>query len=192
MNKFVKLATLGFTAGIALMLAGCISWKPVDSKPVTSSGGKYSLNLPVGWNVLAIGTQQIASKYGTGLQSFTVRQIALKNAFGSGKNRTSATADMDPRELCEKLVADMKALPNNETLELTSIQPYMLGGRAGFRAELKSKRTFQADGIRYQHVLYGTSNKNGVYILQYEAPVLHYFAKDLPDVEKSATTFKLL
>jgi hypothetical protein len=189
MNKILIKVT---AVAVALMMSGCLAWKPVDSKPVTSSGGKYSLNLPVGWNVLALGTQQIASKYGTGLQSLTVRQINLKNAFGTGKNRTNASADMDPRELCEKLVADMKALPNNETLEITSVQPYMLGGRPGFRAELKSKRTFQADGIRYQHVLYGTANKNGVYTLQYEAPVLHYFAKDLPDVEAAAGTFKLL
>jgi hypothetical protein len=179
-------------AALALLLSGCIAWKPVKAEPVTSSGGKYAINLPVGWNVLTFGTQQMASKYGMGLQSLTVRQVNHKKAFGTGKNRTDSTPDMDPRELCEKVVADLKALPNNDTLEMTSMAPYMLGGRAGFRAELRSKRTFQADGIRYQHVLYGVAAKNGLYIIEYAAPVLHYYAKDLPDVEQSVTTFKLL
>ena len=176
---------------LSLMLSACIAWKPVKAEAVKNSGGKYSVALPVGWNVLALGSRQITSKYGDGLQSFIVSQVAHKNAFGTGKNRTSGSADIDPREFCNKLVADMKNTPNHETLEITSVQPFMLGGRAGFRAELKSKRTFQADGIRYQHVLYGVANTNGLYILHYEAPVLHYFAKDLPDVETSVSTFKL-
>jgi hypothetical protein len=189
MNKNVLTVA---AVALALMLSGCIAWKPVKAEPIASSGGKYSINLPVGWNVLTLGTQQLASKYGTGLQSFTVRQIQHKNAFGKGKNRTSSSPDMDPRELCEKLVAELKTLPNNDTLEMTSMAPFMLGGRAGFRAELKSKRTFQAEGIRYQHVLYGVAAANGLYVLEYDAPVLHYYAKDLPDVEKSVSTFKLL
>jgi hypothetical protein len=189
MKKTVLAATL---AAVALMLSGCIAWKPVKGEPTASASGKYSINLPVGWNVLSIGTQQMASKYGMGLQSLTVRQVNHKNAFGTGKNRTSSTPDMDPRELCEKLVADLKALPNNDTLEMTSMAPVMLGGRAGFRAELTSKRTFQADGIRYRHVLYGAAAPNGLYVIEYAAPVLHYFEMDLADVEKSVTTFKLL
>lgn len=189
MNKSVLKVAL---AAITLMLSGCIAWKPVASEPVKSSGGKYSINLPVGWNVLTLGTRQMASKYGTGLQSFIVSQVNHKNAFGTGKDRTSSTADIDPRQFCDKLVADLKKTPNHDTMEITSVTPFMLGGRAGFRAELTSKRTFQADGIRYQHVLYGVANQNGLYILHYEAPVLHYFAKDLPDIEKSVSTLKLL
>jgi hypothetical protein len=189
MNKSVLKVAI---AAITLMLSGCIAWKPVKSEPVTSSGGKYTINLPEGWNVLTLGTRQMASKYGTGLQSFNVWQVKHKNAFGTGKDRTSSTADIDPRVFCDKLVADLKKAPNYNTMEITSVAPFMLGGRAGFRAELTSKRTFQADGIRYKHILYGVANQNGLYILHYEAPVLHYFEKDLPDIEKSASTLKLM
>jgi hypothetical protein len=68
----------------------------------------------------------------------------------------------------------------------------MLGGRAGFRAELTSKRTFQADGIRYKHLLYGVANQNGLYTLHYEAPLLYYYDKNVAEVEKSVATLKLL
>jgi hypothetical protein len=176
----------------SLWMAGCIAWKPVDSKPVTSSGGKYSINLPVGWNVLAIGNTQNVTRYGNGLQQLIVTQVKNKGAFGTGKNKTDATPDMDPRDACNKLVGDMKNTPNHETLEIVSVAPAMLGGRAGFRAELTSKRTFQADGIRYKHLLYGVINQNGFYILHYEAPLLYYYDKNVTEVENAVATFKLL
>ena len=176
----------------ALIFTGCIAWKPVDSKPVTSSSGKYSINLPVGWNVLALGNSQNVTRYGNGLQQLIVSQVKNKGAFGTGKNKSDAGPDMDPRDLCNKLVADMKNTPNHETLEITSVAPAMLSGHAGFRAELTSKRTFQADGIRYKHLLYGVSNQNGFYILHYEAPLLYYYDKNVAEVEKSVATLKLL
>jgi hypothetical protein len=179
-------------ATLALTLSGCIAWKPASKEPVKSSGAKYSIVMPAGWNVLTLGPSQQVSKYGVGMQSLIIHYKKHKNAFGSGKNREDATADMDPRDLCNKLIADMKATPGRETMEITAVAPAMLGGRAGCRAEVTSKRTFNADGIRYQHLVYGVTNAHGVYILHYEAPVIHYFAKDLPDVEKSVATFKFL
>jgi hypothetical protein len=176
----------------SLWMAGCIAWKPVDSKPITSSGGKYTINLPVGWNVLTLGTTQNVSRFGSGLQQLIVTQVKHKNAFGKGKNRTDSSADIDPRDFCNKLVADMKAVPNHETLEIVSVAPVMLSGRAGFRAELNSKRTFQADGIRYKHLLFGVANKNGLYIIHYEAPLLYYYDKNVAEVEAAVATLKLL
>ena len=188
----MKKSLLLAVAAAALMLTGCMAWQPVKSEPVTNSAGKYSINLPVGWNVLAIGTSQNVSRYGMGLQMLTVSQVKHKNAFGTGKNRSSSSADIDPRDFCNKLVAEMKNTPNRETLEITSVAPVTLSGRAGFRAELTSKRTFQADGIRYKHLLYGVANKNGLYILHYEAPLLHYYDKHVAEVEQSVATLKLL
>ena len=119
-------------------------------------------------------------------------QTKNKGAFGFGKEKSDASPEMDPRDLCTKVVANMKIQPNHETLEITSVAPALLGGRAGFRAELTSKRTFQADGIRYKHLLYGVVTPNGLYTLHYEAPVLYYFDKDVAEVEKSVSTFKLM
>jgi hypothetical protein len=183
---------LVLTAVATLMLSGCMAWQPTKSEPVKSSGGKYSINLPTGWNVLTIGSTQNVTRYGNGLQQFVVSQVKNKGAFGTGKNKTDASPDMDPRDLCTKLVGDMKLLPNHQTLEITTVAPAMLGGRAGFRAELTSKRTFQADGIRYKHLLYGVVTPNGFYILHYEAPLLYYFDKHVAEVEKSVSTFKLM
>jgi hypothetical protein len=180
------------SVAVSLVFTGCIAWKPVDSKPVNSSGGKYSINLPVGWNVLTLGTTQNVTRYGSGLQQLTVTQMNHKNAFGSGKNRKDSSADMDPRDLCTNVVANFKNTPNHETIEIASIAPAMLSGRAGCRAELTSKRTFQADGIRYKHLLYAVANKNGLYILHYEAPLLYYYDKNVSEVEQSVATLKLL
>ena len=132
------------------------------------------------------------SRYGPGLQQMIVRYSRHKGAFGSGKQKSDSSPDMDPRDIAAKVIADMKKTPDHETLEMTGIAPVMLGGRAGFRAELTSKRTFQADAIRYRHVLYGVAGVNGLYLIHYEAPVLYYFERDLPEVEASVATLKLL
>ena len=189
MTRILKL-TAGATM---LMLLGCATtWQPTKSQAIANSGGKYSIQLPAGWNVLTFGTQQMVTRYGMGMQQFVVGQTKNKGAFGFGKEKSDASPDMDPRDLCTKVVANMKIQPNHETLEITSVAPALLGGRAGFRAELTSKRTFQADGIRYKHLLYGVVTPNGLYTLHYEAPVLYYFDKDVAEVEKSVSTFKLM
>jgi len=188
----MKKSLLVLAATATFALSGCIAWKPVDSKATTAPAAKYSINLPVGWNVLTFGNTQNVTRYGNGLQQFIVTQVKNKGAFGSGKDKSDASPDMDPRDLCTKLVADMKGQPNHETLEITSVSPAMLGGRAGFRAELTSKRTFQADGIRYKHLLYGVVNQNGFYILHYEAPLLYYYDRHVAEVEKAVSTFKLM
>jgi hypothetical protein len=188
MKKILLLTAVATT----LMLSGCMAWAPTKTEPVKSTGGKYSINLPAGWNVLTIGNTQNVTRYGNGLQQFIVTQVKNKGAFGVGKEKSDASPEMDPRDLCTKLVADMKKQPNHTTMEITTVAPAMLGGRPGFRAELTSKRTFQADGIRYKHLLYGVVTKNGFYILHYEAPLLYYFDKHVADVEKSVGTFKLM
>ena len=188
MTRTMKLTA----AAMMLMLCGCMTWQPTKSQAIASGGGKYSIQLPAGWNVLTIGNTQQVTRYGTGLQALIVTQVKNKGAFGTGKDKSDASPDMDPRDLCTKVVAEMKKTPNHETLEIVSVAPAMIGGQAGFRAELSSKRTFQADGIRYKHLLYGVVNKNGLYLLHYEAPLLYYFDKHVADVEKSVSTFKLM
>lgn len=176
----------------ALLLSGCVSWSPAKREPVANKTAGYSLVMPAGWNHLKLGNTETVSRYGPGLQQMIVTYSKHKGAFGTGKQKSDSSADMDPRDIAAKVIADMKTVPNHETLEMTSIAPVMIGGRAGFRAELTSKRTFQADAIRYQHVLYGVANARGLYLIHYEAPVLHYFSSNLPEVEASVQTFKLL
>jgi hypothetical protein len=99
---------------------------------------------------------------------------------------------MEPQELADAVIAELKALPENQTLETVHIAPATVGGKPGFRAELASKRTFQGDAIRYKHIVYGVTNTNGLYVLKYEAPVLHYFERGLPAFEATVASFALL
>lgn len=48
------------------------------------------------------------------------------------------------------------------------------------------------DAIRYKQVVYGVTNANGLYVLRYEAPVLHYFDLGLPAFEATVASFALL
>ena len=68
MTRILKL-TAGATM---LMLVGCMTWQPTKTQAISNSGGKYSIQLPAGWNVLTFGTQQMVTRYGMGMQQFIV------------------------------------------------------------------------------------------------------------------------
>jgi hypothetical protein len=175
-----------------LLLSGCVvGWEVVKPTAYNNAGAKYAVKFPEGWNQIAIpGGAVIASAYGPQLQRIEVDYSKPKLAFKTQKK--DAAPGMEPQELADAVIAELKALPENETLETVHIAPAMVGGKAGFRAELASKRTFQGDAIRYRHVVYGVTNTNGLYVLKYEAPVLHYFDRGLPAFEATVASFALL
>jgi hypothetical protein len=177
---------------VALMLlAGCVAWEAVKPTAYSNTGAKYSVKFPEGWNQIAIpGGAVIASAYGPQLQRIEVDYSKPKLAFKTQKK--DSNPGMEPQELADAVIAELKALPENQTLETVHIAPASVGGKPGFRAELASKRTFQGDAIRYKHIVYGVTNTNGLYVLKYEAPVLHYFERGLPAFEATVASFALL
>jgi hypothetical protein len=176
-----------------LPLAGCVAgWQAVKTVPYNNTGAKYSVTFPAGWKQIALpgGRSVVASAYGPQLQSFQVEYSKHKQAFKSQKK--DSNPEMEPQELADAVIAELKALPDNQTLETLKVAPAMVGGKPGFRAELASKRTFQGDAIRYKQIVYGVTNPNGLYVIKYQAPVLHYYDRDLPAFEATVKSFALL
>ena len=188
MNNFVaRIAPLA----ALLLLNGCVAgWETVKPTPYSNSGAKYSVKLPEGWNQIATGGAVVASAYGPQLQRIEVDYSKPKLAFKSQKK--DATTDMDPQELADAVIAELKAQSQGQTLDTELVAPAMVGGKPGFRAELASKHTFEGDAIRYKLIVYGVTNANGLYVLRYEAPVLHYFDLGLPAFEATVASFALL
>jgi hypothetical protein len=179
-------------AALLLPLTGCVAgWQAVKPAPYNNADARYSVKLPEGWNQIAIpGDRVVASAYGPQLQRIEVDHAQLKQAFKAQKK--DATPAMDPQELADAVIAELKAQSGNQTIETLHVAPAMVGGTPGFRAELASKHTFQGDAIRYKQVVYGVTNANGLYVLRYEAPVLHYFDLGLPAFEATVASFSLL
>ncbi len=173
-----------------LLLSGCVAgWEAVKPAPYSNGGAKYSVKFPEGWNQIATGSAVVASAFGPQLQRIEVDYAKSKQAFKSQKK--DATPDMDPQELADAVIAELKARSQGDTVDTLHIAPATVGGRAGFRAELASKHTFEGDAIRYKEVVYGVTNTNGLYVLRYEAPLLHYFDLGLPAFEATVASFAL-
>ncbi len=177
---------------VLLVLGGCVAgWQVVTPTPYSNTAGKYSVKFPAGWNQIAVpGGSVVASEFGPQLQSIMVDYSKPKQAFKTQKK--DATPGMDPQELADAVIAELKTQPDRQTLETVRVAPAMVGGQPGFRAELASKRTFQGAAIRFRHVVYGVTNTNGLYVLRYEAPVLNYFDRGLPQFEATVASFSLL
>lgn len=185
MTRIAPLAAL-------LLLSGCVAgWEAVKPAPYSNGGAKYTVKFPEGWNQIATpGGGVVASAFGPQLQRIEVDYSKLKQAFKSQKK--DATPAMDPQELADAVIAELKAQSQGEALDTVRIAPAMVGGKPGFRAELASKHTFEGDAIRYKQVVYGVTNANGLYVLRYEAPVLHYYDLGLPAFEATVASFALL
>jgi len=189
----MKMATARIAALTALLLlGGCVAgWEAVKPAPYANSGAKYSVKFPEGWNQIATpGGAVVASAFGPQLQRIEVDYSKPKQAFKS--QRKDATPGMDPQELADAVIAELKAQSQGQTLDTVRVAPAMVGGKPGFRAELASKHMFEGDAIRYKQVVYGVTDANGLYVLRYEAPVLHYFDLGLPAFEATVASFALL
>lgn len=175
-----------------LLLTGCVAgWEAVKPTAYSNGEAKYSVKFPEGWNQIATrGGGIVASAYGPQLQRIELDYSKPKQAFKSQKK--DAAPGMDPQELADAVIAELKASSEGETLDTLHVAPAMVGGKPGFRAELASKHTFQGDAIRYKQVVYGVTSANGLYVLRYEAPLLHYFELGLPAFEATVASFALL
>lgn len=172
---------------IALLAQGCVTWQLAKPTPFVNSSAKYSIQLPAQWKHISTPQALVVSLYGPQLHSIRIEHKKHKQAFRSQKK--DSNPDMAPQELADAVIAELKAQPGADAYEVLKIEPALLGGVPGFRAELASKRTFQGDAIRFQHVVYGAVNAEGLYVIYYEGPVIHYFAKFLPDFERAAKSF---
>ena len=89
-------------------------------------------------------------------------------------------------------VGVLKADPSFADMEITSLAPARIAGRAGFRAELSSRLNFGHSRLRERHVVYGVTSAQGAYLVRFDAPAIYYFDRHLPEFEALLPTFKLL
>ncbi len=172
----------------AALVGGCATFEVVDKGEVTGPDKSYTVQLPLNWMRLTSATQQIVvTRDGFGLQYVALRRVAAKDAFA--KVKKSADEKMLPSELADLQVAELKSA--NEQLANLVVKenaPSTVGGKGGFRlhVEFKNERGLDFDQVHYA-VLY----KGYYYLLSFQAPRLYYFAKYLPDFERTAASFKL-
>lgn len=168
-----------------------LAWKLVEEgTPFVHKTG-YSIQYPSGWRWIKrpFGDETVATRDGIWLQQIFVDFRKHKNAFAALKK--AATPEMMPQELAEKYVANMTAAGGLQEMEILSNEPTVLAGRPGFRVHLAYRSSVDAGSVRYQAIVVGANSPQGIFLVGYDAAVLHYFARDVETFENSLATFAI-
>lgn len=176
----------------AVVPSTALAWKLVDDgRPFAHETSGYSIQFPGGWRWMKapFGADTIATRDGPALQVIGVDFRKHKNAFSAIKQDSNAA--MTPQELAEKLVADATRRNALTNVEILSDQPTTLGGRPAFRLHLTYTQNVDTGGLRYEEIVVGANSPQGLFVVRYAAPKLHYFERGLDDFEKSLATFKI-
>lgn len=190
MNRIPMRAAL-LLAG-SLIAAPALAWKVVaDGTPFVHKGSGYSIQYPAGWKwvKMPFGDETIATRDGPAIQLIGVDYRKHKNAFRALKQ--DSTPDMMPQELSEKLVAEATSARGLQNMEVLSNEPITLAGRPGFRLHLAYRTAVDAGSVRYEEIVVGANSPQGIFIIVYRAPHLHFFRRDVETFEKSLASFAI-
>ena len=184
-------AGIALLAVLAIGATGCATpqWSTATAgSTYTDPDGGYPVNVPEGWQWVKYNTKTplLATRDGPDLQAMRVYFRRHKDAFPNIEKESGP--DMMPGDLAELFVADLREERGIGTIDLVENAPADVSGLSGFRVELVWRNE---GGLRYQAIVYGCATPRGLYVLAYNAPVLHYYERHVTDFEQSVQTFRL-
>lgn len=170
-----------------LTLSGCATWERVEQARADAPDKSYQVTLPQGWVRFMQDTDGIAvTRDGFALNRIHIRRHALDKAFPRLKK--PASADLLPSELAELQIAETKTAAGETVVSVRDNAPALVDGRPGYRLRLQYRND---RGLVFDRVIYGLVTPKGYYTLTFNAPALHYAARDLPAFEQVVASFKL-
>lgn len=171
----------------ALLLAGCVTWTRVEQLAMTGPGGDYSAEVPAGWMHADFLRDRIfLTRDGPAVQFIQILVVPHQKAFPMIEK--SSAADMLPSELAELALAELKTESGLASLEVAENSPQQIAGRDGFRLHLRFRN---GEGLRFERIVCGFAGREGFYTLTFQAPTLHFFARDHPEFEKVLRSFRI-
>jgi hypothetical protein len=168
------------------------AWKVVgEGETFSHPKSGYSIRYPTGWRWIKMpfGDETVAPRDGVPIQAISVDFRKHKKAFRV-LNQDSTPA-MLPQELAEKIIAEATQARSLQNVEILSDEPTTLAGRPGFRVLFSYRTAVDAGSIRFREIVVGANSPQGIFIVSYRAPVLHYFEHDLATFEQALATFSI-
>lgn len=189
---------------LPLVLAGCFAtpWVHIQNENRVSENAVFRVTLPVGWMRADYASQAFFVKRdkkhvpipvdritftrdGFNLEDMDFIRFDAKDAFPHLQK--PYTGNMLPSEAADLLVADLKK-SGLDSLTVHSNQPVTVAGKTGFRLHISHKN---ANGLRFEHVIYGFGHKSNFYRMSYSAPSLHYFSTYRSTFNEVVQSFRL-
>lgn len=175
-----------------VVAAPALAWKVVaDGTPFVHEKSGYSIQYPAGWKWLKMpfGDETIATRDGPAIQMIAVDFRKHRNAFRALKQDSSP--EMMPQELAQKIVAEATSARGLQNMEILSDEPMTLAGRPGFRLHVAYRTSVDAGSVRYEEYVAGANSPQGIFIIYYRAPHLHFFRRDAQAFEQALATFAI-
>ncbi len=176
-------------AGLTVSLPA-MAWKMVvEGQPFTHKASGYTIQYPAGWRYVKMpfGDETVATRDAPALQKIYTDFRKHKKAFRAlGKD---ATPEMMPQELAERIVAEMAAAGSLQNMQVLSNEPTTLAGRPAFRVHVSFRTAVDAGSVRYEGIVVGANSPQGIFLVGYSGPVLHYFSRDVETYDKALATF---
>lgn len=190
MNHF-RIRIVALVAGL-VAAAPAVAWKPVlAGTPFTHERSGYTIQYPAGWRYIKmpLSDETLSTRDGPDLQAIYTDFRKHKKAFRAlGQD---STPEMMPRELAEKIVAEATQARGLQNVQVLANEPTMLSGRPGFRLHFSYKTGVDVGSVRYEEFVVGANSPQGIFLVGYRAPVLHYFARDVLTFDTSLATFSI-
>jgi hypothetical protein len=155
----------------------------------------FKVMLPAGWPEVKdlFHNEVTLSRHGPLIDMITIDRVRIEKAFKS-QGKTADPA-MDPVEMGRLAVNEMKsddADAEHKALELDGVEPAMVGGLPGFRADSHFTREFDRSvRKRMNQRLYGVISRGWLYLLNLESIEPVYYEESLPAFDEMARSIKL-
>jgi hypothetical protein len=146
----------------------------------------YEVNLPPGWRrANFVHEVLLITRDGVGLQYIRIDRVAVGDELTNTKKKFAK--GMSPQDIAEVELDEVRSDQRVRNFELVGNTPFQVLGLPGF----KLIYTFSArNGLRLKRVHYGVLVRDGIYRIQYQAPVRYYFEKDLATFERVRESFR--
>ena len=171
---------------ILLLLASCVpAWQVVT--PEVVKVGNSTLRLPQTWLYLnQNGDSILASTDGPFIQTIHAGLESYDRAFITTEQFVSENTLL--LEVMDYYIAEIQEFNSEVQYDVVSREAIRLSDTDAFKVTLEYKTQL---GLRVRQQFVGLNHADGMYLLSYSAPVIHYFDKNLSDFNYVVSSFQL-
>jgi len=177
---------------LAILLPGiAIAWQSTQTgQELQFRAAGVMVALPQGWHYDSSRRSITASRDGPLLDSITMSFASHREAFAAAHRKSGV--DVVPEDLAESYVANLQAGPAaTHAVRLLSSEPAELAGRPAFRVHLRYIANEPIEDVEMEEITVGTAMEDGLLLVTYRAPSIHYFGTYRPDFEATVRQIDL-
>lgn len=168
-----------------LFLTGCISTWDYPEGPVSSSSKSYTIDFPEGWSYLDGGKTLQSTFDGPLLQVIRVREYDLEDELPYSEE--TVASDTAIEDLGDILFQEFYKTPGLTGPSLESAGPAQIDSVEGVEITFSFSND---DGLRYRSIARAAIKDQALYVIEYSAPIRHYFERYDDRLPRTIDSFK--